>query len=309
VREALRRELRDSSVDIVYVDHLGMARYLPEIKAARPLSLSRVALDQHNVESAFYRQLAEGSSGLRRRAARFEWRAVTRFEKQALETVDAVVTISRADADDFEQLTCVRTHVVPVVMESERRSRPHLDRRHFCYVGNLSWRPNVSGLDWFCQKVWPMIRSRVPDATLEIVGVGLQPDTRGRIPIPAAWRVPGVDTVGFLENLEPLYDRSLGMLAPVLGGSGVRIKILEGLRAGLPIVTTPDGASGLPLTDGKEALIAGDPDAFAERVERLVSDEGLRIRLRDAGYDYLEEHHSRAVAQRALRTALGIGAP
>lgn len=305
LRKSLCHELRDSSVDVVYVDHLGMARYLPDTRAERPPS--RVVLDQHNVESEFYKQLAESSSGLRKRIARAEWGAAARFEKHVLETVDAVVAISRTDADHFDRVAGVRAHVVPVVVEPAHRLRPHSGRPHFCYVGNLRWRPNVAGLDWFCQKVWPKIRARIPDATMEIAGVDLDPDMNGRLPVPDPWKAPGVETVGFLEKLEPLYDRSLGMLVPVLGGSGVRIKVLEGLRAGLPIVTTFDGASGLPLTDGKEALIANDPDAFAERVERLVRDEDLRARLRDAGYTYLQKHHSPAVAQRALRAALGIG--
>lgn len=305
LRKALRQELRDSGADVVYVDHLGMARYLPDIASARPRS--RVILDQHNVESEFYKQWAERSSGLHKQIARVEWGAAARFEKHAIETVDAVVAISRADADLCDRVGRVRAHVVPVGVEIERRRRPHPGRPHFCYVGSLRWRPNVAGLDWFCQKVWPKIRARIPEATLEIAGVDLGPDASGGIPVPDAWKVPGVETVGFLDQLEPLYDRSLGMLAPVLGGSGVRIKVIEGLRAGLPIVTTSDGASGLPLTDGKEVLIANDPDAFAERVERLVRDADLRARLRDEGYTFLEQHHSPTVGQRTLRAALGIG--
>ena len=304
LRGTLRHELRDSPADVVYIDHLGMARYLPDITAERPRS--RVVLDQHNVESELYEQLVEDGSALRKGIARAEWAAAARFEKRALETVDAVIAICRADADHFHRVAGVRAHVAPVVVEFERRFRPHPGRPHFCYVGSLRWRPNVAGLDWLCQKVWPKIRARIKDATLEIAGADLDPDTSGRLPVPDAWKVPGVETVGFLAELEPLYERSLGVLAPVLGGSGVRIKVLEGLRAGLPVVTTLDGASGLALTDGKEALVASDPDAFAERVERLVQDQGLRARLRDEGYAYLEKHHSPAVAQSALRTALGI---
>jgi polysaccharide biosynthesis protein PslH len=305
LRRTLRQELARAPVDVVYVDHLGMARYLKDVDTKR--RKIHTVLDQHNVESDFFKQYAEEvRRGLPKKlVAKAEYRLARRFEKRALRTVDGVVAISNEDGKHFEALAGVQAHVVPVVMTFERRERPRPKTPHFCYVGSLRWKPNVMGLDWFCQKVWPAIRARVPNATFEIAGVGLK--TKGGRPVvPDTWKVPGVDTVGFLEDLEPLYQRSLGMLAPVNGGSGVRLKLLEGFRAGLPVVTTPDGAFGLPLEDGREALIADSPEGFAERVERLVADDALRVKVRDRAYAFLESHHSLAVAQGKMRGALGI---
>jgi len=304
IRKALRRELSHSAVDVVYVDHLGMARYLPEVKLERPSA--RTVLDQHNVESDFFKQFAERKTGPKKLVAKAEHRAAAKFEKESLRAVDAVVAISGEDAKHFDELASVRAHVVPMVLPFDRKPRPRPSTNNLCYVGNLRWHPNVAGLDWFCRDVWPEIRKRVPDATFEIAGVGLKPDASGKLPVPEAWKVPGVTTVGFLDDLEPLYQRSLAMLAPVFGGSGVRVKMLEGFRAGMPVVTTPDGAFGLPLRDGHEAMIAGDPRGFADRVEQLASDEDLRQRVRDGGYHYLEEHHSLAAAQGVMRKVLGI---
>lgn len=304
LRRMLRRELRTGSIDVVYIDHLGMARYLSEIKSLCPRA--RVVLDQHNVESDFFKQFAERQSGPKRLIARAEHRRSLAFEKRALRSVDGVVAISNEDASHFASLANVRAEVVPMVLAFDRRARPHPGKPNLCYVGNLRWRPNVEGLDWFCRDVWPLVRARVPDATLQIAGIGLKPDAFGQLPVPDAWRVQGVETLGFLEDLEPLYARSVGMVAPVFGGSGVRVKMLEGFRAGMPVVTTPDGAFGLPLSDGSEALIAGDPRAFADRVERLLVDGALVERIREGGYRYLEEHHSLAVAQRTMRRVLGV---
>ena len=303
LRAVLRHELATAMVDVVYIDHLGMARYLPDIEKVRPFC--RTVLDQHNVESEFFKQFSDEKTGPKKLVATMEYRLARKFEENALRGVDAVVAISHEDAKHFKALGGVDASVVPVVMTFTRTLRT-ATRPHFCYVGSLRWKPNVSGLDWFCQKVWPLVRKRIPDATFEIAGVGLKPDANGRLPVPEAWQVPGVTTVGFLEDLEPLYARSIGMLAPIDGGSGVRLKLLEGFRAGMPVVTTPDGAFGLPLEDGKEALIAADPTGFAERVERLAKDGALRDSIRDGGYAFLEEHHSLSVAQRVMRRALGI---
>jgi glycosyltransferase involved in cell wall biosynthesis len=304
LRRTLRRALSDAPVDVVYIDHLGMARYLPEVRSERPFC--RVVLDEHNVESDFFEQFAQGKKGPKRIVAEAEHRLARRFEKEALRAVDAVVAISTEDAKRFAAMAGIAAHVVPVVMTFERKPRPRPGKPHFCYVGTLRWKPNVLGLDWFCQEVWPLVRRRLPEATFEIAGVGLKQDASGRLVVPKAWDVPGVRTVGFLEDLEPLYQRSLAMIAPVFGGSGVRLKLLEGFRAGMPVVTTPDGAFGLPLEDGREALIANDPEGFAERVERLANDADLRERLREGGYGYLERCHSLEVAQGVMRQVLGI---
>ena len=304
VRKSLRRELADTAVDVVYVDHLGMAQYLPDVEIERPSC--RVVLDQHNVESDFFKQFADKQKGLKRLVAQAEVRASVKFEKAALKNVQAVVAISDEDAKHFDALAGIHAYVVPMVLPFERKERPRPKAPNLCYVGNLRWHPNVAGLDWFCRDVWPKIRARVPDATFEIAGVGLKTDASGKPRVPDAWQVPGVTTVGFLEELEPLYQRSLAMLAPVFGGSGVRVKMLEGFRAGMPVVTTPDGAFGLPLSDGDEALVAADPDGFAERVEKLVKDEALRQRIREGGYRYLETYHSLRVAQDVMRKVLGI---
>lgn len=303
LRDTLRRELARAAVDVVYVDHLGMVANLRDASPAP--ARARTVLDQHNVESDFFEQFARTKRGPTGLVAHAEHRAARRFERRALRSVDAVIAISSEDAARFAKLAGVSAHVVPVVVRSVPKRSAQVERPHFCYVGNLRWRPNVAGLDWFCRDVWPKVRARLPDATFEIAGVGLHVENGCTI-VPDAWKVPGVETTGFLDDLEPLYDRSMAMLAPVLGGSGVRLKLLEGLRAGMPLVTTSDGASGLGVEDGRELLRADDADGFAESVLRVAESRPLRARLRAEGYAYLERRHSLAAAQASMRAALGL---
>jgi glycosyltransferase involved in cell wall biosynthesis len=308
VRNTLRAELTRVRPDVVYIDHLGMASYLPDVHAIVPRA--RTVIDQHNVESDFFKQFADEKTGPKKVIAKAEYRRAAAFEKRVMRDVNSVVAISNEDAKVFSTLAGVNAHVVPVVMTFERRARPYPGKPHFCYVGSLRWKPNVIGLDWFCQKVWPLVRKRIPNATFEIAGIGLKADpATGKLPVPEAWKGPGIETVGFLEDLEPLYTRSVGMIAPITGGSGVRIKLLEGFRAGMPIVTTPDGAFGLPLIDGQDAFIAADPEGFADRVAKLANDEAARDQLREGGYSFLEKHHSLAVVQNIMRGALGLPIP
>jgi polysaccharide biosynthesis protein PslH len=139
---------------------------------------------------------------------------------------------------------------------------------------------------------------------LTIAGPGLRRDSEGSLIVPLHWSVPGIRTVGYVNDLEEVYGKSVAMVAPIIGGSGVRMKLLESMRAGMPTVTTTDGAAGLDVVDGREMFVADTPLAFAERTVRLLSDEGLRERFRLAGYAYLDGHHSLAVARSRLEQAL-----
>ena len=122
--------------------------------------------------------------------------------------------------------------------------------------------------------------------------------------MPDAWSAAGIETVGYVDDLEDLYRESLAMIAPIVGGSGVRMKLLESMRAGMPTVTTTDGAAGLDVADGREMLIADAPASFAERTVTLLTDGAARDRLRRNGYAFLERHHSLAAARARLETCL-----
>ncbi len=189
-----------------------MARYLPDLQRHR--DRVHVVLEQHNVESDFFRDFARSKTGWRRLVADAEQRAAFRFECDALKGCDAVVAISEADATQFKAMAGVEAEVSPVVVVPDDTVRGEPDTTRFCYVGNLRWRPNREGLDWFCQEVWPRIRKELPDATFEIAGIGLALDPAG-VPIaPSSWRAPGIVVTGFMQDLEPLYLRSLAVLAP-----------------------------------------------------------------------------------------------
>lgn len=309
--QVLRQELAGGGYDVVYLDHLGMALYLPVVR--RLCSGARVVLEEHNVESDFFAQFAARLPLPLRALAAMEYAAAARFEAETLAAVDAVVAISAQDADALTALVRRRTgrqvvpQVVPQVMQSAEPQRPPAAELRLGYVGSLTWHPNARGLSWFCERVWPLLRARLPAVQLSIAGSGLAVDEHGRPRAPAEWQRPGIEILGYVADLESLYARCLGMVAPILGGSGVRIKLLEAFRAGMPVVTTTAGAAGLAVRSGIEVLIEDEPQRFAAAVATLCQDRLLQERLRAGGYAFLRAYHGPRQATAALRAALGLG--
>jgi glycosyltransferase involved in cell wall biosynthesis len=303
VRRALERELRAREFDVVWLGCLGMTRYLPLVRRLQPRA--RVVLDQIDVESEKFAQFMRRQRGLRRAVSEVEWRAARTFEREALRAVDAAGAISQDDVHTCEALAGVRVLTIPQIVPFTRRSEIAPAGPRLCYAGNLKWRPNVRGLDWFCAEVWPRVRARLPDATFQIAGTRLPTDASGAPLVPQAWRGPGITTLGFVADLAPLYESSAAMVAPSFDGTGVRLKLLEAFRCGIPVVTTPDGAYGLAIEPGREAFVESDPSAFADRVVEVATSAQVRARLRDAAYGFLERHHGLAAAQAVARELLG----
>jgi glycosyltransferase involved in cell wall biosynthesis len=204
----------------------------------------------------------------------------------------------------FQRLAGIRAVVVPTYIEVATKRVEATRQPSLGYTGLLGWQPNRQGLDWFCKEVWPLVRARIPDARLTIAGPGLDRRSDGSLAVPANWALPGITTVGYVNDLEEIYRGCIAMVAPILGGSGVRMKLLEAMRAGMPTITTTDGAAGLGVEDGREMFIADDPVRFADCVARVLSDSELREQLRIDGYAYLEANHSLGVARARLQQSL-----
>ncbi len=136
--------------------------------------------------------------------------------------------------------------------------------------------PNVEGALWLAREVWPLVRRARPTARLTLAG---------RTPPHAiqALAAPDIRVPGTADDLRPLYARASLVAAPIFWGSGVRIKLLEALAHGLPIVTTAQAAEGIDLRHEQSALFAERPDAFAAALLRLLGDPALRARLSAAG--------------------------
>ncbi len=161
--EQLQPERPDEPWDVVYIDHLGMAVHLPLVRLLCPKA--RVVLECHNVESEFFAQFAARKPQPLRCVAELEAQAAATYEAKILAEVDACVAISERDAGELRKLVwqrrgrAVQLLVVPPTVVIEPVTLPSNLPPRIVYVGNLTWHPNVAGLDWLCQKEWPFSAS------------------------------------------------------------------------------------------------------------------------------------------------------
>jgi glycosyltransferase involved in cell wall biosynthesis len=151
------------------------------------------------------------------------------------------------------------------------------------FTGALYTGPNRDGLQWFCREVLPLIRRQQPNATLTIAGMAPTAD------VAALGAVEGVNVLSDVADIRPFIGEARVVVVPLRVGSGSRLKILEALAAGRPVVSTTVGAEGLDLEPGRHLLLADEPAAFAEAVCRLIGDEASARSLVGPGRRAVEE--------------------
>ena len=148
----------------------------------------------------------------------------------------------------------------------------------FLFVGALDYEPNTEAVEWFVREVFPVVRTRLPEATVRIVG-------RGRSSVAWVAGEPGVELVGAVDDLQAELDGADVSIVPIRVGAGTRLKVVEALANRLPLVTTTVGCEGIDVVDGVHALVADDAADFAAACVRLAGDGELRQRLADAGHE------------------------
>jgi glycosyltransferase involved in cell wall biosynthesis len=275
------RELAPDATGIVIFSY--KSRWIGEA-LARGLDLSAV-IRQHNREGAYHRSLAAQTPGPRGWVLRWEAMRIERDERRLghAEWLAGTADISLADADWRRGTGAPNVvHVPPFALglsqdPQDAAQAPGGPRAvggppRVLFLGTLDTATNTGALDWFLGRVWPTVLAGHPDVVLDVVGRGPSPALRRRLE--AAERV---ELAADVPDVGPYLRRAAVAVNPVISGSGVNIKLVEYLDAGLPLVSTSLATEGLPLGPGVDLEVHDDPAGFASAVLRLLEhpDEAL----------------------------------
>lgn len=245
-------------------------------------------LDAHNVEYEIFKRISETDrSVLRGWYNRREYKKVRKEELAILGCQDALLVTSARDRDLIaEDLPHIRQHVIPNGVDvgyfkaSEVTPEPHT----LVFTGTMAYQPNSVGMLFFLDEVFPSILREIPDAKIYIVGNKPPPELMNRAS-------DNVIVTGLVDDVRPYMDRASVVVVPLLAGSGTRLKILEALSMRKPVVTTTIGGEGIELVHGESAMIADDPEDFAQNVVQLLRNQDLQTKLCDAGYRLVSDRY------------------
>jgi glycosyltransferase involved in cell wall biosynthesis len=282
--------LGQEDFDIIQLEGLYMAPYLDAIRAH---SRAKVLMRAHNIEHEIWDRTVARQKGLKKRYIRVLADRIRKMELFYLNRYDAVLPITARDGRMLQSLGCkLPLHVVPMGVNASELTPDHgpLEFPSVFHIGALDWIPNQEGLQWFFEEVWGRILEKYPGVKFYLAGRNA-PDHFRSLPY------RNIDFIGEVDDAYEFIRSRAVMVVPLLSGSGMRIKIIEGMALGKAIVTTSIGTEGIETTHGKNILIADDPVNFAENVCRLIEDQAFCIEIGENARKFVvKEYDNRSIS-------------
>jgi glycosyltransferase involved in cell wall biosynthesis len=287
--------LQNDTYDIVQCETLYLSPYLPVIRAH---SKAKIVLRAHNIEHLIWQRVAAITRNpLKKIYLKYLAAKLERYELKVLSQYDGVTAITSTDAafiTKFAGATPVTD--IPFGIDISKFLIPQNIAEEFpslFHIGAMNWMPNEEGMNWFLKQVWPQVHTRFPDLKFYVAGRAM-PDWLLNL------KTKNVEVVGEVDDAATFIASKAIEVVPLFSGSGIRIKIIEGMALGKAIVSTTIGAEGIRATHAKDIMLADTADNFAEAISRCVQDAAFCRQLGDNARQLIHRHHNNADLMRKL---------
>jgi polysaccharide biosynthesis protein PslH len=268
-RHKLINLLNNNKYDLIQFEGPFLLHYLPVV---RQYSSAKVVFRAHNVEYEIWERTAAKEKNILKKVylKHLAYR-IKRFEYQLINRYDAIIPITDRDARQFNIMGNQKPiKIISAGMEISSTPEPqNFEDLKPCFLGALDWNPNQEGLLWFINEVWSLIHLNYPSVRFHVAGRNAPANFGDKISNPGIvfhGEVPAADAYLAQFNL---------LIAPLFSGSGMRVKIIEAMSHGKIVLTTPQGAEGLPCENGKHLLIASTPAEFVALFGKIQTNASL----------------------------------
>lgn len=287
MRRLIRASLQRERFDLIFVHLVRMADYIHDLDGLPKVMDLTDALSLNYERSAAFqdsRPLTAYSL-----AQRVETRRIRAYEARVVDWFDCNLLISPVDREYLSRFAATeKVRVIGPVVDLgyfHFYDGPH-DPNTIVFIGKMSTFPNRDAVLYFHREIFPLLRQRLPQLRLNIVGV--EPSAE----ILALRQHPGVTVTGYVPDVRPHLQQAVLSICPMRTGAGAKNKVLESMAVGTPVVATALGAEGIALRPGHDALLADSPQAFAAAITRLVGNPALRRQLAGNGRALVVEKYS-----------------
>lgn len=264
-RAKLIEILSKETFDIIQLETLYLAPYIDTIRAH---SMARIVMRAHNVEHEIWERITQNTgSNVRKLYLAYLTRKLKEYEIEQFPAYDYLVTLTERDLQHFMAKgysNGASSAPIGFDLDAYPTTRPTFGpKMSMCFIGSLDWLPNRDGLEWFLNKCWPLIHDRWPHITFHIAG-------RNTPMSLLEMRMPNVTVHGEVADATAFISKHSMMIVPLFSGSGMRVKIVEGMMMGKVIITTSLGKEGIEGSDQHDFLVADNEEEILRAIQLCV---------------------------------------
>jgi glycosyltransferase involved in cell wall biosynthesis len=283
----LKDILREEEFDIIQFEMTFMSPYL---ELVRQNSKAKTVLRAHNIEHLIWERISESTvNPLKKIYLRHLARTLKKHELSVINDFDGVAAITKNDADFFIQAGCrIPITDIPFGINLSRFHELPQDTRNISLfsIGSMNWIPNQEGIRWFLETVWPDVAKKYPFLKYFIAG-------REMPSWLAESQYPNVEIAGEVADAVNFINEHNVMIVPLFSGSGIRIKIIEGMACSKTIISTTVGAEGIHYTNLEDILIADEPVGFIEMISACMNDRSFLSRIGKNARELIKKDYDR----------------
>ena len=262
----LRQTLKEETFDIIHLESLFMTTYLGTIKR---LSKAKVILRSHNLEYMIWERLADSTTNKAKKIyLKILAKQLKRYELNIINQVDGIASITNEDGKKYKKMGCTRPIVtIPFgidLVDYNHYTLPTDTSINLFHIGSMDWKPNLEGVAWFLEKVFPKLHHEFPNLKFHLAGRNMP-----------HWLLENnnpsnIINHGEVDSAQQFIQQHQIMIVPLLSAGGMRIKIIEGMALGRVVLSTSIGAEGIDYTDRKNILIANKKNDFVKQLRWLM---------------------------------------
>jgi polysaccharide biosynthesis protein PslH len=293
--DKLAELLKSKHFDIVQIESLKMVGYL---KTIRENSTAKVIMRSHNIEFRIWQRMEESIKNvLKKLYLKIQIPRIQREEISTLNDFDALMPISEVDAKFFVDAGCRKpVFSIPFGFDLKIANRDPLKIEPYSifYIGALDWMPNLDALEWFLKDCWPLIHENHPSVRFYIAGKNMPDEIK-------CYDAENVIIAGEVKSAIDFMNSKQIMVVPLLSGSGLRIKIIEGMALGKIVISTTIGAEGIGCIDDKNILIADTAEDFVKKVAKVINDENFASQISADAITFVKENFdNQSISERLI---------
>lgn len=281
---AIEKELSSADYDLIHAETFYMMPHLPKTDVP-------VLLTEQTIEYLGYESYAKKASKLLQPLLNLDIDKIRRWERHYWEQCDTLVVMSEDDKKFIshtlgspEKIEVVANGVDAEWFNQKRRIFP--DKPTVLYVGTFKWLPNVEAVDFLVSKVWPILKTKIADVKLKIVGNAPTPRV-----LSYQTSDESIEVLGRIPDIRDAFKSAHVLLAPVFSGKGTRYKILEAMASGTPVVATTIAVEGLGVVNGMHVVTDNTEEGMAALVAKVISNEQLWLKLSRNGHRFVTQHY------------------